>query len=158
MDVQYFFTYSFLFCHPTNHYTRHLNWMCNSHNHEAVKWEILVSGSTHITLRLYNVSFFPHFRWMTKLLVTPSKLLLQTGGVLIGTCVFVAALILILHIKEKVLTNMKWVSCVGGRGIFFQLPWGWMQKSFIKYNGGLYVGTQWFYVNRWVWIFYGRHI
>jgi len=42
----------------------------------------------------------PH-DWMTKLLVTPSRLLLQTGGVLIGTCVFIAALILMLHIKEK---------------------------------------------------------
>lgn len=39
---------------------------------------------------------------MTKLLVTPSKLLLQIGGVLIGTCVFVAGLILMLYIKEKV--------------------------------------------------------
>eukprot|EP00794_Sanderia_malayensis_P018625 gene18625-20502_t len=39
--------------------------------------------------------------WMAKLLVTPSKLLLQTGGVLIGTCVFVAGLILALYIKEK---------------------------------------------------------
>ncbi|XP_065064485.1 T-cell immunomodulatory protein-like [Rhopilema esculentum] len=41
------------------------------------------------------------YEWMTKLLVTPSKLLLQTGGVLIGTCVFVAGLILMLYIKEK---------------------------------------------------------
>eukprot|EP00112_Aurelia_sp_Birch-Aquarium-sp1_P012728 Seg2680.1 transcript_id=Seg2680.1/GoldUCD/mRNA.D3Y31 product="T-cell immunomodulatory protein" protein_id=Seg2680.1/GoldUCD/D3Y31 len=41
------------------------------------------------------------WEWMTKLLVTPSKLLLQTGGVLIGTCVFVAGLILMLYIKEK---------------------------------------------------------
>ena len=39
--------------------------------------------------------------WMTKLLVTPSKLLLQTGGVLLGLCLLVAGLILILHIKEK---------------------------------------------------------
>ena len=44
-------------------------------------------------------------RWMTKLLVTPSKLLLQTGGVLIGTCVFVAGLILMLYIKEKVMNG-----------------------------------------------------
>ncbi len=40
---------------------------------------------------------------MAKLLVTPSKLLLQTAGVLIGTCIFVAAIILILYIKEKVI-------------------------------------------------------
>jgi len=39
--------------------------------------------------------------WLTKLLVTPSKLLLQTGGVLIGTCLLIAGFILILHIKEK---------------------------------------------------------
>ncbi|XP_057291374.1 T-cell immunomodulatory protein-like isoform X1 [Hydractinia symbiolongicarpus] len=39
--------------------------------------------------------------WVTKLLVTPSKLLLQTGGVLIGTCLLIAGIILILHIKEK---------------------------------------------------------
>lgn len=39
--------------------------------------------------------------WVTRLLVTPSKLLLQTGGVLIGTCLLIAGIILILHIKEK---------------------------------------------------------
>jgi len=39
--------------------------------------------------------------WVTRLLVTPSKILLQTAGVLIGTCLLIAGLILILHIKEK---------------------------------------------------------
>lgn len=41
------------------------------------------------------------YDWVTKLLVTPGKLLLQTGGVLIGTILLIGGLILILHIKEK---------------------------------------------------------
>ena len=47
-------------------------------------------------------TMFVYFSWVTRLLVTPSKLLLQTAGVLIGTCLLIAGLILILHIKEKV--------------------------------------------------------
>ena len=41
------------------------------------------------------------YDWVTKLLVTPGKLLLQTGGVLIGTILLIGGIILILHIKEK---------------------------------------------------------
>lgn len=61
-------------------------------------WQSLIPNSQVIVIP------FPPDKpaeWMTKLLVTPSKLLLQTGGVLIGTCVFVAGLILMLYIKEK---------------------------------------------------------
>ena len=36
------------------------------------------------------------------LIVTPSKLLLLTGGALLATCVFIATLVGILHWKEKV--------------------------------------------------------
>lgn len=39
--------------------------------------------------------------WVTRLLVTPSKLLLQTAGVLVGTCLLLAGLILILYVKDK---------------------------------------------------------
>ena len=49
-----------------------------------------------------SYNFFFVYSWVTRLLVTPSKLLLQTAGVLIGTCLLIAGLILILHIKEKV--------------------------------------------------------
>lgn len=48
------------------------------------------------------ITSFSLFRWMTKLLVTPSKMLLQIGGVLLGTMLLIAAFILILHIKERV--------------------------------------------------------
>ena len=41
------------------------------------------------------------YDWVTKLLVTPGKLLLQTGGVLVGTLLLIVGIILILHIKEK---------------------------------------------------------
>lgn len=54
----------------------------------------------HFIKICFHVFFI--FSWVTRLLVTPSKLLLQTAGVLIGTCLLIAGLILILHIKEKV--------------------------------------------------------
>lgn len=53
---------------------------------------------THVSV-ITSISLF---RWMTKLLVTPSKMLLQIGGVLLGTMLLIAAFILILHIKERV--------------------------------------------------------
>ncbi|XP_065676367.1 T-cell immunomodulatory protein-like isoform X1 [Hydra vulgaris] len=39
--------------------------------------------------------------WMTKLLVGKSKMFVQTGGVLLGTCLLIAGIIIILHVKEK---------------------------------------------------------
>ena len=36
------------------------------------------------------------------LLLTPSKLVLLTGGALLATCVFIGALVAVLHWKEKV--------------------------------------------------------
>ena len=39
--------------------------------------------------------------WVTKLSITPSRGMLLTAGALIATCLFVGALIVILHIREK---------------------------------------------------------
>lgn len=39
--------------------------------------------------------------WITKLFITPSKAMLMTGGALVATCLFVAGIIGILHLKEK---------------------------------------------------------
>ncbi|XP_046842112.1 T-cell immunomodulatory protein-like [Xenia sp. Carnegie-2017] len=39
--------------------------------------------------------------WISLLLITPSKLVLMTGGALLATCVFIGALIGILHWQEK---------------------------------------------------------
>lgn len=40
-------------------------------------------------------------QWVSKLFITPSKAMLMTAGALIGTCLFVAAIIGILHRREK---------------------------------------------------------
>lgn len=40
-------------------------------------------------------------RWVSKLFITPSKAMLMTAGALVGTCLFVAAIIGILHHREK---------------------------------------------------------
>ncbi|XP_045607866.1 T-cell immunomodulatory protein isoform X2 [Procambarus clarkii] len=40
-------------------------------------------------------------RWVSKLFITPSKAMLMTAGALVGTCLFVAAIIGILHRREK---------------------------------------------------------
>lgn len=40
-------------------------------------------------------------RWVSKLFITPSKAMLMTAGALIGTCLFVAAIIGVLHHREK---------------------------------------------------------
>ncbi|KAG0710928.1 T-cell immunomodulatory protein [Chionoecetes opilio] len=39
-------------------------------------------------------------RWVSKLFITPSKAMLMTGGALVGTCLFVAIIIGILHRRE----------------------------------------------------------
>ena len=43
-----------------------------------------------------------YFRWVMKLFATPSRLVLITGAVLIGTMGFVAGIIGILHWRERV--------------------------------------------------------
>lgn len=40
-------------------------------------------------------------RWVSKLFITPSKAMLMTLGALVGTCLFVAAIIGILHHQER---------------------------------------------------------
>ena len=47
------------------------------------------------------------FRWVMKLFATPSRLVLITGAVLIGTMGFVAGIIGILHWRERVSKFMK---------------------------------------------------
>lgn len=39
-------------------------------------------------------------RWVSKLFITPSKVMMMTAGALVGTCLFVAAIIAILHRRE----------------------------------------------------------
>jgi integrin alpha FG-GAP repeat containing protein 1 len=43
------------------------------------------------------------------LLVTPSRLFLLTGGALLATCVFIAALVGMLHWREKV-RAYRWIA------------------------------------------------
>ena len=40
-------------------------------------------------------------RWETKLFITPSHAVLQTGLALTGTCLLVTVIILILHYRER---------------------------------------------------------
>lgn len=39
--------------------------------------------------------------WVSKLYIQPSKAMLMTAGALVGTCLFVAAIIAVLHHREK---------------------------------------------------------
>ncbi|CAL4059572.1 unnamed protein product [Meganyctiphanes norvegica] len=39
--------------------------------------------------------------WVSKLYIQPSKAMIMTGGALVGTCLFVAAIIAVLHHREK---------------------------------------------------------
>lgn len=55
----------------------------------------------YFKLKLVIVSFFI-YSWSAKLYLTPSNIVLLTAIALIGVCVFILAIIGILHWQEKV--------------------------------------------------------
>ncbi|XP_035218412.1 T-cell immunomodulatory protein-like [Stegodyphus dumicola] len=67
----------------------------NVHKHD---WTQIIPNSQIVVIPNPPVD---ENKWVTKLFVTPSHLVLKTGIALIGTCVFLSLLVVLLHWKER---------------------------------------------------------